>query len=272
MSLLSRSLAFWRYARARRPSALGPTSPPVSPPVRTPVRRSTGVLRLYAREPVTLDPALAGDANSTEFIDKIFSGLVALNEKLEIVPELAENWDVSEGGKVYTFHLRDGLKFQDGAPVTADDFKYSVERLTDPATGSQVASSYVGDIVGAADKLAGQAKEVKGVEVVDPRTIRITIDAPKAYFLSKLSYHTFFIVDRRNVEQGGNNWWLKPNGTGPFKLASISKDAVVLTSNQVLRRRSATDRAGGIHVARRLADDDVRARRIGCDFRAGHGH
>jgi oligopeptide transport system substrate-binding protein len=199
---------------------------------RHPGQASTGVLRLYAREPVTLDPALAGDANSTEFIDKIFSGLVALDEKLEIVPELAEKWDVSEGGKVYTFHLRDGLKFQDGAPVTADDFKYTVERLTDPATGSQVASSYVGDIVGAADKLAGQAKEVKGVEVVDPRTIRITIDAPKAYFLSKLSYHTFFILDHRNVEQGGSNWWLKPNGTGPFKLATVSKDAVVLTSNK----------------------------------------
>ena len=57
--------------------------------------------------------------------------------------------------------------------------------------------------MGAADKLAGKAKEVTGVVVVDPRTIRITIDAPKAYFLSKLSYHTFYIVDHRNVEQGG---------------------------------------------------------------------
>lgn len=193
--------------------------------------QSTGVLRLYGRQPVTLDPALAGDANSTEFIDKIFSGLVTLNDKLEIVPELAKSWDVSDGGKVYTFHLRDGLKFQDGTPVTAEDFKYSVERMTDPATGSQVASSYVTDIVGAADKLAGKAKEVKGVEVLDPSTVRITIDAPKAYFLSKLSYHTFYIVDRRNVESGGPNWWLKPNGTGPFKLASISQDQVVLNSN-----------------------------------------
>jgi oligopeptide transport system substrate-binding protein len=196
-----------------------------------PGQASTGVLRLYAREPVTLDPALAGDANSTEFIDKIFSGLVALNDKLEIVPELAQNWDVSQDGKVYTFHLRDGLKFQDGAPVTAADFKYTVERMTDPATGSQVASSYVTDIIGAADKLAGKAKNVKGVEVVDPRTVRITIDAPKAYFLSKLSYHTFDIVDHRNVEQGGANWWSKPNGTGPFKLASVSQDGIVLTSN-----------------------------------------
>jgi oligopeptide transport system substrate-binding protein len=196
-----------------------------------PGQTSTNVLRLYGREPVTLDPALAGDANSTEFIDKIFSGLVALNDKLEIVPELAQSWDVNDGGTVYTFHLRDGLKFQDGTPVTADDFKYSVERITDPATGSQVASSYVNDILGAADKLAGKAKEVKGVEVVDPRTIRITIDAPKAYFLSKLSYHTFYIVDHRNVEQGGANWSTKPNGTGPFKLTSISQDQIVLASN-----------------------------------------
>ncbi len=196
-----------------------------------PGQTSGNVLRLYGRQPVTLDPALAGDANSTEYIDKIYSGLVALNDKLEIVPDLAKSWDVSGGGTVYTFHLRDGLKFQDGSPVTAQDFKYSVERMTDPATGSQVASSYVNDIVGAADKLAGKAQEVSGVQVLDPQTIRITIDAPKAYFLSKLSYHTFFIVDRRNVEQGGANWSLKPNGTGPFALSSISQDQIVLTSN-----------------------------------------
>src|SRR5512133_3657212 len=57
-------------------------------------------LRLYGREPVTLDPALAGDANSTEYIDKIFSGLVGFDEKMEVVPELAERWDISDDGRV----------------------------------------------------------------------------------------------------------------------------------------------------------------------------
>lgn len=190
------------------------------------------VLRLYAQEPVTLDPALAGDANSTEIINKIFSGLVSLDKDMEVVPELAERWDVSDDNTVYTFHLRDGIRFQDGTPITANDVKYSIERATDPRTGSRVASSYMKDIVGAMDKLTGRADEVKGVEVLDDRTIRITIDQPRAYFLSKLTYHTFAVLDRKNVENGGANWWSHPNGSGPFKLIDMSKDAIVLEANQ----------------------------------------
>ena len=188
------------------------------------------VLRLYAQEPVTLDPALAGDANSTEIINKIFSGLVSLDKDMEVVPELAESWDVSDDNTIYTFHLRDGIKFQDGTPVTANDVKYSIERATDPQTGSRVASSYMKDIVGATDKLMGRANEVSGVEVLDDRTIRITIDQPRAFFLPKLTYHTFAVLDRKNVESGPN-WWQHPNGTGPFKLIDMNKDAIVLESN-----------------------------------------
>ena len=194
--------------------------------------RPEGVLRLYAQEPVTLDPALAGDANSAEMINKIFNGLVSLDENMEVVPDLAESWEVSEDGTVYTFHLRDGIKFQDGRPITAQDFKYTIERATDPRTGSRVASTYMKDIVGAMDKLTGQATEVKGFEVLDNRTIRITIDEPRAYFLPKLTYHTFSVLDRNNVEEGGPTWWLNPNGSGPFKLDSMNKDEIVLKANE----------------------------------------
>ena len=189
-------------------------------------------MRLYAQEPVTLDPALAGDANSAEMINKIFNGLVSLDENMEVVPDLAESWEVSEDGTVYTFHLRDGIKFQDGRPITAQDFKYTIERATDPRTGSRVASTYMQDIVGAMDKLTGKATEVKGVEVVDDRTIRITTNEPRAYFLPKLTYHTFSVLDRNNVEEGGPTWWLNPNGSGPFKLDSMNKDEIVLRANE----------------------------------------
>lgn len=188
-------------------------------------------LRLYGREPITLDPALAGDANSTEYIDKIFSGLVTLDDKMEVVPELAERWDISNDGRVYTFHLRPGIVFQNGKAVTAHDFKYTIERAADPATRSQVAASYVADIVGAIDKLTGKADQISGVEAVDDRTVRITIDSPKAYFLSKLSYHTFFVVDEENMKSG-EEWWLTPNGTGPFKLESLTRDRVLLAANE----------------------------------------
>ena len=65
--------------------------------------------------------------------------------------------------------------------------------------------------------LAGEREEISGVRVIDDYTLQVTIDAPKSYFLSKLTYPTAFVVDRANVESGGE-WWRSPNGTGPFKL------------------------------------------------------
>ena len=141
-----------------------------------------------------------------------------MDPDLEIVPDLAETWDVSPGGDIYTFRLRRDGRFHDGRPVTAHDFKWSLEGAADPATQSPVADTYLGDIVGVRQRLKGEASEIEGVLVVDEHTLQITIDAPKAYFLSKLTYPTAFVLDRENVESS-RRWFLSPNGTGPFKLA-----------------------------------------------------
>jgi oligopeptide transport system substrate-binding protein len=145
--------------------------------------------------------------------------LVTYTPDLQLIPDLAERWEVSPDGTRYTFHLRKNARFHSGKPVTAQDFKYSIERAADPKTLSPVADTYLGDIVGARDKLAGKATEVRGVRAVDPATLEITIDAPKTYFLAKLTYSTAFVVDRENIESLGTRWTEKPNGTGPFKLA-----------------------------------------------------
>jgi len=192
---------------------------------------AAGVLRLVGGEPVTLDPALAEDSTSAEYLDKLFVGLVSLDDKLEVQPELAERWTLSADGRVYTFILRQGARFGDGRQVTADDVKYSLERACDPATGSHVAGTYLGDIVGAADRLAGRAQEIAGVKVVDDHTIQISVDAPKSYFLSKLTYSTAAVVDRRNVE-GSANWQKSPNGAGPYRLKTRSKDEIILEANE----------------------------------------
>jgi len=175
------------------------------------------VLNLYGIDPYTLDPALAGDATSNNYILQLFSGLVRLDDKLEPVPDIARSWQVSEDGRTYTFKLRDNVYFHDGRQVKAQDFKYSWERALNPATGSQTAATYLGDIVGASEILSGISDELSGVEVVNDYTLRVTIGEPKSYFLSKMTYVTSFVVDRANVEEGAE-WWLCPNGTGPFKL------------------------------------------------------
>lgn len=178
---------------------------------------SQDVLNLWNIGPITLDPALSNDMASHLYITQIFSGLVGLNEDLEVVPDIAERWQKSQDGKTYTFYLRHGVKFHDGREVKASDFKYSWERACDPDTGSQTAATYLDDIVGAQDVLVGKAKEISGIQVIDDYTLQVAIDAPKAYFLCKLAYSTAYVVEEADVESG-KDWWRQPNGTGPFKL------------------------------------------------------
>ena len=178
---------------------------------------STAVLRLYNIDPITLDPAVSGDATSHEYIMQIFSGLLTLDSNLQPAADIAKSWTVGSNGTIYTFTLKQGVKFHDGREVKADDFKYSWERACDPATDSNTAEPYLGDIVGAKDMLAGKASSISGIKVIDNYTLQVTIDAPRPYFLYKLTYPTAFVVDRNNIGKGVT-WWKNPNGTGPFKL------------------------------------------------------
>ncbi len=184
------------------------TSPSVS---------AKGELRLFGTEPQTLDPALAADADSARYLVEIFSGLVTLDKDLQIIPDIAQKWDISPDGRTYTFHLRSDVTFHDGRSVTAQDFKYALERAASPTTGSTSADTYLGDIVGVREKLQGKASTISGVKAVDNATLQIEIDAPKAYFLAKLTYPVAFVVDKANVESG-RNWAEHPNGTGSFIL------------------------------------------------------
>ncbi len=182
-----------------------------------PTNPSGKVLNLYGIDPLTLDPAVSGEMTSHEYIMQLFGGLVRFGDNLEPAPDIAREWRVSDDGRTYTFTLRQDVQFQDGKPVKAGDFKYSWERACNPATGSQTAATYLGDIVGAKEVIAGKAKEISGISVPDDYTLRVTIDAPKSYFLAKLTYPTAFVLDKANVATG-KGWWQKPNGTGPFKL------------------------------------------------------
>jgi oligopeptide transport system substrate-binding protein len=147
----------------------------------------------------------------------VFSGLVSFDPHLNLTPDLAESWSVSPDGTVYTFKLRQNAKFHDGRPVTAQDVVYSWERALSPALHSDTALTYLGDIAGAHEMAAGQADHVSGLEALDTHTLKVTIDAPKPYFLLKLTYPTAFVLDKANVESG-EEWFRTPNGTGPYKL------------------------------------------------------
>ncbi len=185
--------------------------------------RRGGTLTLPGGMPSTLDPSLVRDVASAAYMYEIYSGLVTLSPELEVVPDLAERWEVSEDGTAYTFYLREDARFHDGSPVRAEDIAFSIERGCDPATGSLVASVYLGDILGCLDKLAGRASRVAGVEVLDPWILRLRIDAPKAYFLAKLTYPTAFALDASQLARDPN-WQARPNGSGPFELVELVED------------------------------------------------
>ncbi|MBI2830409.1 MAG: peptide ABC transporter substrate-binding protein, partial [Chloroflexi bacterium] len=191
-----------------------------------------GELIRLGGEPTTLDPHLTTDADSAVYIVEVFGGLVSLDTNFKVIPDLAEKLPtVSADGKTYTFTLRRDAKFHDGKAVTTQDVKWSLERAADPKTQSTTVDTYLGDIVGVKEKLRGTAKEVTGVKVVDERTIEITIDAPKAYFLAKLTYPTSFVLDQKNVESS-REWFKTPNGTGPFKLKEyLPGDRLILEAN-----------------------------------------
>ena len=212
-------------------SGLAPTATPAGGPLGdfgTAFRESTapeetappsgGVLTRMWDDPTTLDPHLTGDVDSAFIIVEVFSGLVAYNTDLELIPDIAEKIDV-EDGRVYTFTLRPNVRFHNGRPVTAEDFKWSLERAANPKTASPVADTYLNDIVGAVDYMDGKASEISGIKAIDKRTLQITVDGPKAYFLAKMTYPTAYVLDREVVEAGGRDWWVEnPVGTGPFKL------------------------------------------------------
>ncbi len=147
----------------------------------------------------------------------VHSGLVSFDPYLNLTPDLAESWGVSQDGTVYMFTLRQNARFHDGRPVTAQDVVYSWERAASPALHSDTVLTYLGDIVGVREMAAGQANHIAGLEALDTHTLKVTIDAPKPYFLLKLTYPTAFVVDQANVESG-EEWFRTPNGTGPYKL------------------------------------------------------
>ncbi|GAB4498653.1 MAG: ABC transporter substrate-binding protein [Anaerolineales bacterium] len=147
----------------------------------------------------------------------VFSGLVQLDPNLNIRPDLAETWEVSGDGTVYTFKIRDNAKFHNGRDVTAQDVAFSWERAASPELASDTVLTYLGDIVGVREMVSGEADFISGVKVIDEKTLQVTIDAPKPYFLMKLTFPTSYIVDKDNVSIG-EEWVRKPNGTGPYKL------------------------------------------------------
>ncbi|HEX4714450.1 MAG TPA: peptide ABC transporter substrate-binding protein [Ktedonobacteraceae bacterium] len=169
----------------------------------------------------TLDPALAYDQNSLSAISMVYTGLVQLDDHMQVQPALASNWSQSSDGLTWTFHLRPNLKFSDGTPLTASDVAYSIDRALQPATKSTIAPIYLGIIQDSDKLLSGGLTTLIGdsLQVVDPHTLNIVTQKPAPYFLSMLANACSYVVEQKLVKTYGNTFTDhlgEGGGAGPF--------------------------------------------------------
>ena len=178
-----------------------------------------GILRSRINADIrSTDPGTNRDANTDGVVAHMVEGLVAFKEDTSVGPMLADSWDISDGGRTYTFHLRQGVKFHNGATMTSDDVVWSFKRYLDPATGWRCLSEFDGH---------GYAKIV-AVEAPDPQTVIVRLDQPTALFLATLARPDCgqtAVLHRSSLGPDGK--WLQPVGTGPFKFGEWKRGQYV---------------------------------------------
>lgn len=196
----------------------------------SPVQRHDGYVhyRLGAN-PSTLDPAQITDVSASTVAAKLFNGLVRLNGEMEVIPDIAEQWAVSADGISYRFVLRRDVHFPDGRAVTADDVRYSFERVLHPKTRSPNAWIFQ-HVSGAEAYRKGAASSVSGFRVLDDHTFGIVLKQPFSPFLRMLTMTPAFIVQREVVEKLGAAFAHEPSGTGPYSLKLWKPDRELVLS------------------------------------------
>jgi|YNPMSStandDraft_1061717.scaffolds.fasta_scaffold00020_78 oligopeptide transport system substrate-binding protein len=186
-------------------------------------------------EPQTIDPAIMTGHPEMMIAVQIFEGLTTYDPKtLNPVPGVAESWNVSSDGLVWTFKLRTNAVWSDGTPITAQTFKYSWLRALDPKTASEYAYQLYYIKNGEAYN-AGKAKaEDVGIKVIDDYTIQVTLENPTPFFLSLTAFPTYMPVPMHVIQKYGDKWILPENlvVNGPFKVKEwLPNQKIVFVKN-----------------------------------------
>jgi peptide/nickel transport system substrate-binding protein/oligopeptide transport system substrate-binding protein len=170
-------------------------------------------------EPKRLDPAFVKDLYEGIVSGFLYDGLVVFGQGSDVKPGLAERWDISPDGRVYTFHLRRGAKFSNGQPVTSADVRYSFTRILRPETTSQ--RKWVLDrIAGAQELMDGTATTLTGLKTPDDLTVRIELSAAYPPFLVMLAMPNACIIPdgSAGAVQPNPDFDRHPIGSGPWVL------------------------------------------------------
>lgn len=186
--------------------------------------------------PASLDPVRMNSKVEDDIGTNIFDKLVENNSQLELVPELAQSWEISPDGRTYTFHLRGNVLFHDdtcfagsrGRKFVASDVKYSFERVCNPKTLTSGYWVFQDIVEGANDYFDGKAKQVSGFIAQDDSTFIVRLTKPFAPFLEHLTTSFGYIVPHEGIEHYGKDFFQHPVGTGAFKFESWKPDQEIL--------------------------------------------
>ena len=167
-------------------------------------------------DPISLDPHTDSNFSALQAFEHIYESLTQYDDKMNIVPCLAQSWAIQNGGKTWVFHLRPNVKFHNGQPLTADDVKYTIDRVTNPKTASPWFSWF---------------DQVAEVQVVDPLTVAVNMKSPYPGLLGSFAgMRASGIMPKGYAEQA--NLKVQAVGTGPFKLVEyVPQDHITYAKN-----------------------------------------
>jgi len=215
---------------------------------------SDQVIRInIGTNPQTIDPRVSTGLPEAHVEIALFEGLMRLDENGNAIPGAAESYDVNEDNTVFTFHLRDGLKWSNGDPLTAQDFVWSWKSALDPLLASEYAyqlyyikgaeqmNTFTSDPKwenASDEEIAAEFERLSqdfGAVALDEKTLQVTLEAPTPYFLSLTAFHTYYPVHRASVEANPEAWFRDTKttiGNGPFKIVSwTEKEKIVVERN-----------------------------------------
>lgn len=189
-----------------------------------------------ASEPATIDPALNSAVDGAIMLHHNFEGLLKWIDDGEgnamLAPGMAESWDISEDGTVYTFHLRDGILWSDGEPVTAHDFEYAWRRVVDPETAADY--SYMLDCVLNGPEIIDdgtmEASELAAV-ALDDNTFEVTLHTAIPYFIEIAAFPVTFPVRQDIIEEHGDQWTFSPDtyiSNGPYMMSEWQHNSYIM--------------------------------------------
>jgi peptide/nickel transport system substrate-binding protein len=182
------------------------------------IKQGGTMIVTYKDDISTLDPAIGYDWQNWSMIKALFNGLMDYEAgTYNLEPDLAKSFTISPDGKIYTFKLREDVKFHNGRKLTAEDIKFSIERAINPKTQSP-GQGFFWSIKGFDEMVAGKTTQLSGMTVIDPYTLKIELSRPDATFLHVMAINFAFAVPEEEVEKYGQDFGKHPVGTGAFKM------------------------------------------------------